>query len=84
MEGTNMTNTHQAKKVESGVYDYRGYRLVFYKMPDSSKSYWYIYKQVHGDGDSCFDGYDATNTTTATLSNAKEHVDFWCKEKATI
>ena len=66
----------KAKKVESGVYDYRGYRIVFYEMPDSSKSYWYIYKQVDSDGDSCFDGYDATNQTTATLAGAKEYIDF--------
>lgn len=73
----------RAKKVESGVYDYRGYRIVLYDMPDSSKSYWYIYKQVDGIGNSCFDGYDPTNTTTATLRIAKEYVDIWIELKAT-
>jgi hypothetical protein len=71
------TKKHRAKKIEAGVYDYRGFRIVFYEMPYSSKGYWYIYKQVEGIGDSCFEGYDATNQTTATLAIAKEYIDFF-------
>tara|TARA_R100000458_G_C8232361_1_gene213685 strand:+ start:712 stop:948 length:237 start_codon:yes stop_codon:yes gene_type:complete len=71
-----ISEEHKAKKIEAGVYDYRGFRIVFYEMPNS-KGHWYIYKQVEGIGDSCLQGYDATNQTTATLAIAKEYIDCW-------
>lgn len=66
---------HQAKKIEAGVYDYRGFRIVFYEMPDSSKHYWQLYKVSDGAGSSSFDGYDSTDFTTHSLANAKELID---------
>lgn len=64
------------KKIEPGVYDYMGYRLVRYFVDDNPrKRYWQVYRAVEGNGDSVFIGFDNTYETAYRLEDAKALVD---------
>lgn len=69
-ELNNMTQT--AKKIESGLYEYRGYSIENMKRADATYTWWNIAK-IPAGGD-VYDAYEA-NDATNTLADAKEFID---------
>ena len=67
-ELNNMTQT--AKKIESGLYEYRGYSIKNIK--GATYTWWNIAKiPASGDVYEAYEAHDATNT----LADAKEFID---------
>jgi hypothetical protein len=67
-ELNNMTQT--AKKIESGLYEYRGYSIKNIK--GATYTWWNIAKiPASGDVYDAYEAHDATNT----LADAKEFID---------
>ena len=69
-ELNNMKQT--AKKIESGLYEYRGYSIENMKRADATHTWWNIAK-IPAGGD-VYDAYEAHDSTN-TLAEAKEFID---------
>lgn len=69
-ELNNMTN--KAKKIEHGLYEYRGYSIENMRRASATYTFWNIAKIPTG-GD-VYDAYEAHDSTN-TMAEAKEFID---------
>ncbi len=64
--------TQAAKRIEHGLYEYRGYSIENMKRADATYTFWNIAK-IPAGGD-VYDAYEAHDSTN-TIAEAKDFID---------